>query len=87
MSRRLSHGDLAAALAQAREEIVGSRREVRNLRRENEVLLEATELLIHETAARERFAFVHARHDRFGVKVLCRVLVTEHTNYFAWSAL
>ena len=84
MPRRLSHRDLTAALAQAREEVRRSRREVRILRRENEVLREAAGPLIHQATARERFAFIHARRDRYGVKLLCRTLVTDHANYFAW---
>jgi putative transposase len=84
MPRRLSHRDLAAAIAELREELRRSRRENRNLRRENEILREAAEPLIHHAPARERFAFIHARRDRFSVKLLCRVLVTDGANYRTW---
>jgi hypothetical protein len=40
--------------------------------------------LIRHAAARERFAFIHARRARFGVKRLCRALVIDSGNYFAW---
>jgi transposase InsO family protein len=40
--------------------------------------------LIHHAAARDWFAFIHARCARFGVKRLCRALVTDSGNYFAW---
>jgi len=51
---------------------------------ENEVLREAAEPLIHYAPARERFAFVHRLRDRFGIRRLCRILVTDHSNYHAW---
>ena len=60
------------------------RRENRDLRRENEVLREAAEPLIHQAAARERFAFIYVRRDRFSVRLLCRVLVTDRCNYHGW---
>jgi putative transposase len=84
MSRQSSHRDLAAVLAQAREELRRSRREILTLSRENEILREAAAPLIHQAAARERFAFIHAWRDRFSVKLLCRTMVTDHANYFAW---
>jgi putative transposase len=84
MPRRPSPGDLAAVLAQTRDELRRSKREIQNLRRENEILREAAGPLIHHAAARDRFAFIHARRDRFGVKRLCRALVTDSSNYFAW---
>lgn len=84
MSRRLSRRDLAAALAQMRDELRRNKRELQDLRRENEILREAAEPLIHHAAARERFAFIHAHRGRFGVKRLCRALVTDSGNYFAW---
>lgn len=46
--------------------------EIEDLRGENEILREAVPPLIHRAPARERFAFVHARRNRFGVKRLCR---------------
>lgn len=83
MSRRPNCDDLVAALARTREELRRSRRENRHLRLENQVLREAAESLIH-APARERFAFIHQRRDRFSAKLLCRVLVTDGANYRAW---
>jgi hypothetical protein len=83
MPRRSSHHDLAAAVAELREELRIRRRENRNPRRENEVLREAAEPLVHHVRARDRFVFIHARRDRFGVKLLCRVLVTDGADYRA----
>jgi hypothetical protein len=40
--------------------------------------------LIHQASACERFAFIHARRERFSVRLLCRVLVTDRCNYHAW---
>ena len=54
------------------------------LRRDNEILREAAEPLIHCAPARERFAFIHARRGRFGATLLCRVLVADGANYRAW---
>ena len=68
-----------------REDLRRAKREVRALRRENEILREAAEQLIHQAPARERFAFIHARRDRFSAKLLRRVLVTDGANYRAWS--
>jgi putative transposase len=34
--------------------------------------------------ARERFAFIRARRERFSVRLLCRVLVTDRCNYYGW---
>lgn len=84
MPRQLSRRDLAAALAQARAELRRSKREIQHLRRENEILSEAAEPLIHHAAPRDRFAFIHARRARFGVKRLCRALLTDSSNYVAW---
>ena len=84
MPRRSSRRDLEIALAQTRDELRRSRREIQDLRSENEILREAAEPLIHHAAARDRFAFIHARRDRFGAKRLCRVLLTDSGNYFAW---
>jgi len=61
-----------------------SPRENRMLRRENQVLREAAEPLIHRAPAGERFAFIHQRRDRFSAKLLCRVLVTDGASYRAW---
>lgn len=84
MSRRSSRCDLA--VAELRGELRRSQRENRNLRRENEVLREAAAPLIHYAPARERFAFMHARRDRFGVKLPRGVLVTDGANYGACGA-
>lgn len=32
----------------------------------------------------ERFAFVDRLRTRFGIRRLCRILVTDHSNYHAW---
>lgn len=84
MACRSTRRDLAAAVAELREELRRCQREMRNLRQENEILREAAEPLIHHAPARERFAFIHARRDRLGVGLLCRVLVTDGANYRAW---
>ncbi|MGH3491760.1 MAG: IS3 family transposase [Sciscionella sp.] len=67
-----------------REESRRARCEIRSLRRESEILHEAAAPLIHRAPGRERFAFIDARRGRFGVKLLCRVLVTDDANYRAW---
>ena len=51
---------------------------------ENEILREAAEPLIHRAPARERFAFVQRLRDRFSVKRLCRILVTDRGSFYAW---
>ncbi len=73
-----------AAVARLRAELRRAEREIRNLRRENEVLREAAAPLIHGAPARERFAFIDARRGRFSVKLLCSVLVTDRGSYYAW---
>jgi transposase InsO family protein len=65
-------------------ELRDQRREIQRLREENEVLREAAESLIHHAPARERFAFIHRLRDRFGIRRLCRILATDHSNYYAW---
>lgn len=52
---------------------------------ENEVLREAAEPLIHRAPAHDRFAFIHQLRDRFTVKRLCRILVTDRSNYYLWT--
>jgi transposase InsO family protein len=52
---------------------------------ENEVLQEAAEPLIHGAPAHERFAFIHRLRNRFTVKRLCRILVTDRSNYYLWT--
>ena len=81
---RPSRRDLEAVIAQLREELRRRRREVKQLRVENEILREAAEPLIHQAPARERFAFVHARRDRFSVYRMCQVLETDSCNYHGW---
>lgn len=84
MLRRSSHRDLAAVVAELREQLHRCQRKNEKLRRENEILREAAAPLIHHAPARERFAFIHARRDRFSAKLLCRVLATDSANYRAW---
>jgi len=84
MSRRPSIDVLASAVAELREELRRSRRQNLKLRLENEVLRDAAQPLIHDAAARERFAFIHARRERFSIRLLCRVLVTDRSNYHGW---
>jgi hypothetical protein len=80
MCRRSSLHDLVSAVAQLREEVRRCRSKIGNLQSENEILREAAEPLIHQAAARERFAFIRTRRDRFSVKLLCRVLATDGGN-------
>jgi len=61
------------------------RRAIQRLRVENEILRAAAQPLIHHAPARERFSFVHRLRDRFGIRRLCRILVTDHSNYHAWA--
>lgn len=84
MSRRPRIRDLVSVVAELRNELRRTEREIQNLRRENEVLREAAEPLIHYAPARERFAFIHTQRDRFSVRLLCRVLVTDRCNYHGW---
>lgn len=84
MPGRSNPDELVAVLARTREELRASRRESENLRRENQILREAAQPLIHHAPAGERFAFIHERRDRFSAKLLCRVLVTDSANYRAW---
>ena len=84
MLRRANCRDLVAAVAELREDLRRCERENEKLRRENEILREAAAPLIHHAPARERFAFIHARRDRFAAKLLCKVLITDGANYRAW---
>ena len=84
MPRRPSHREFIAGLTELREDLRRTEREVRTLRRENEILREAAQQVIHHAPARDRFAFIHARRDRFAAKLLCRVLVTDGADYRAW---
>ena len=85
MSRRVDHCELAAANADLRAELRRLRRELERLRVESAVLHEATEPLIHRAPAHERFAFIHRLRDRFTVKRLCRILVTDRSKYYLWT--
>jgi putative transposase len=85
MSRRLDHRELVAANADLRAEVRQLRRDLERLRVENEVLHEAAEPLIHQAPAHERFAFIHRIRHRFTVKSLCRILVTDRSNYYLWT--
>ena len=77
-------GDLAASIGHLRAELREQRREIQRLRVETEILREAAGALIHHARSRERFAFVHRLRDRFGIRRLCRILVTDHSYYHAW---
>ena len=83
-TRRRDHHDLTATVGSLRAELRAHRHEIQRLRVENEILREAAEPLIHHAPARERFAFVHRLRTRFGIRRLCRILVTDHSNYYAW---
>lgn len=85
MSCRRDHRELVVAHAELRAELRQVRRELERLRLENEVLQEAAEPLIHGAPAYERFAFIHRLRDRFTVKRLCRILVTDRSNYCIWT--
>lgn len=39
---------------------------------------------IHHAPARERFAFINRLRDRFSVKRLCRVTVTDRGSFYGW---
>jgi len=78
------HRDLTASIDYLCVELREQWRGIQRLRVETEVLREAAEPLIHQAPARERFAFVHRLRGRFGVRWLCRILVTDHSNYHAW---
>lgn len=77
MSPPSSRRDLVATVALLRAELRGNRRE-------NEILRDAAEPLIHQAPARGRCAFIHARRDRFSAKRLCNILITDRGNYHAW---
>jgi putative transposase len=81
---RRDHRDLTATIDCLLVELREHRREIQRLRVENEALREAAEPLVHRAPAHERFAFVHRLRERFGVRRLCRILLTDHSNYHAW---
>ena len=68
-----------------RAELRRLHRELERLLVENEVLHEAAQPLIHQARAHERFAFIHRLRGRFAVKRLCRILVTDRSNYYLWT--
>ena len=74
---RPSRRELEAVIAHMHSEARRHRREIQHLRVENEILREAAQPLIHHAPARERFAFIERLRDRFSVKRLCRVTVTD----------
>lgn len=84
VSRRSDVQELAAANAQLRAELRQRRRELERLREENEILREAAEPFIRRVPARERFMVICSLRERFNVKRLCRILVTDRSNYYAW---
>ena len=71
--------------AELRAEVRRLRVELERLRVENEVLHEAAVPLIHQAPAHERFGFIHRLRGRFTVKRLCRILVTDRSNYYVWA--
>lgn len=83
-ARRHDYSDLSATIRSVRVELCEQRREIQRLRMENEVPGLAAEPLIHHAPARERFAFVHRLRGQFSVRRLCRILVSDHSNYRAW---
>lgn len=82
---RPTRRDLEAVIAHLRGEVHRHRREIRHLRVENEILREAARPLVHHAPARERFAFIDRLRDRFSVKRLCRVTVTDRGSFYAWA--
>jgi hypothetical protein len=82
--RRLGHRELSGIVAGLRAGLRHCRRELERVRVEDDVLREAAAPLIHGASARERFAFIHARRGRFGLRRLCRILVADSANYQAW---
>jgi hypothetical protein len=68
-----------------RSEAHRHRREIQQLRVENEILREAAQPLIHHAPARERFAFIDRLRDRFSVKRLCRVTITDRGSFYGWA--
>jgi transposase InsO family protein len=85
MSRRRDHRELLAVNAELRADLRRLQRELERLRVANEVLHEAAEPLIHGVPAHERFAFIHRLRARVTAKRLCRILVTDRSNYYLWT--
>ena len=84
VSRRSGYSELTAADAQLRAEIRRLRSELEQVRADHEILREAAAALIHLAPAHERFAFIHAHRERFNVRRLCRVLITDRSNFRTW---
>lgn len=81
---RSNRRELEAVIAHMRSEARRHRREIQHPRVENEVLREAAHPLIHHAPARERFAFIDRLRDRFSVKRLCRVTITDRGSFYSW---
>jgi putative transposase len=84
-ARRPNRRELETVIAHMRSEARRHRREIHQLRVENEILREAAQPLIHHAPARERFAFINRLRDRFSVKRLCRVTVTDRGSFYGWA--
>jgi transposase InsO family protein len=77
--------DLAAENAELRGALRRVHRELERVQGEHEILSEAAAGLIHAAPARDRFAFIHELRERFSIRRLCRVLVTDRRNYRLWA--
>jgi putative transposase len=84
VSRRSGRPEPPATETQLLAELRWLRRELEHVRADNELLREAAGPLIHLAPARERFAFIHAHRGQFSLRRLCRVLITDRSNYRAW---
>lgn len=85
MPRRPSRSELEAEITSLRNELRHTRRERDRLRTENEILHHAAAPLIHYAPTHERFTFIHTLRDRFSLKQLCRILLTDRAHYRAWA--
>ena len=83
MPRQPDHRELMAANARLRNELNQQRHELEALREENEIPRSAAEPLIHRAPARERFASIHRLRDRFSIKQIRRIPVTDRSNFYA----
>ena len=77
--------DLAAENAELRGALRRVHRELERVQGEHEILSEAAAGLIHAAPARDRFVFIHELRERFSIRRLCRVLVTDRRNYWLWA--
>jgi transposase InsO family protein len=84
MARRSGIQQLTTTEAQLHVELCRLRSELEQVRTDREILWGAAGPLIHLAPARERFAFIHAYRDQFSVRRLCRLLITDRSNYRAW---